>query len=108
MDEKNLCPRLIDYIVLIGRRVNSRLQPHGAPHFMTPKLCKNETTNNAYFKCKSSNTGGVSNPELLRRYPSKNHKDFQLPTDVTYFCQPEGCITIGKYFLNTFYIKNYY
>uniref|UniRef100_A0A915DLY4 UDENN domain-containing protein n=1 Tax=Ditylenchus dipsaci TaxID=166011 RepID=A0A915DLY4_9BILA len=43
----------------------------------------------------SSSKGGVCHPELQRRYPSENHKDFELPTDVTYFCQPEGCVTIG-------------
>ncbi|EJW70223.1 hypothetical protein WUBG_18871, partial [Wuchereria bancrofti] len=32
-------------------------------------------------------------PELLRRYPNDDHKDFFLPSDVTVFCQPEGCIT---------------
>lgn len=97
MDEKSLCPRLIDFIALVGRRANARLQPHGAPYFMTPKTGDiNGDVNNLYLKRQSSNAGGVSNPELLRRYPSENHKDFQLPTDVTFFCQPEGCITIGN------------
>lgn len=35
----------------------------------------------------------VQNPELLRRYPPEDHKDFILPGDVTYFCQPEACLT---------------
>ena len=34
-------------------------------------------------------------PELLRRYPLEDHHDFQLPLDVVYFCQPEGCISVG-------------
>lgn len=34
----------------------------------------------------------VQLPELLRRYPPDDHKDFPLPPDVVYFCQPEGCI----------------
>uniref|UniRef100_A0A915A4P3 MAP kinase-activating death domain protein n=1 Tax=Parascaris univalens TaxID=6257 RepID=A0A915A4P3_PARUN len=78
MDEKGkeLCPRLIDYLVIVGRRCwvsrNSQLSFDGAS---------------------SSNT--VTNPELLRRYPTDDHKDFYLPNDVTVFCQPEGCLTKG-------------
>lgn len=34
-------------------------------------------------------------PELLRRYPVEDHKDFPLPLDMVYFCQPEGCSSMG-------------
>lgn len=34
-------------------------------------------------------------PELLRRYPVEDHKDFPLPLDMVYFCQPEGCTSVG-------------
>ena len=34
-------------------------------------------------------------PELLRRYPMKDHQDFPLPPDVVFFCQPEGCYSVG-------------
>lgn len=34
-------------------------------------------------------------PELLRRYPTDDHKDFPLPLDMVYFCQPEGCVSVG-------------
>ncbi|KAJ7370994.1 DEATH domain [Desmophyllum pertusum] len=37
-------------------------------------------------------------PELLRRFPQKDHKDFVLPGDVVFFCQPEGCSTMSKKF----------
>lgn len=37
-------------------------------------------------------TQSVQMPQLLRRYPPENHKDFPLPPDVVFFCQPEGCI----------------
>ena len=37
-------------------------------------------------------------PELLRRFPHKDHKDFALPGDVVFFCQPEGCSTVSKKF----------
>lgn len=34
-------------------------------------------------------------PELLRRYPPSDHSDFPLPLDMVYFCQPEGCTSVG-------------
>lgn len=34
-------------------------------------------------------------PELLRRYPTNDHKDFPMPLDMVYFCQPEGCSSVG-------------
>lgn len=34
-------------------------------------------------------------PELLRRYPPSDHADFPLPLDMVYFCQPEGCVSVG-------------
>uniref|UniRef100_A0A914E0Z3 MAP kinase-activating death domain protein n=1 Tax=Acrobeloides nanus TaxID=290746 RepID=A0A914E0Z3_9BILA len=89
MDEKGkeLCPRLIDFLVIVGRRSASKLQ-------------KNSTGTNAssinLANKHRSGREGVANPEILRRYPTDNHKDFKLPTDVTFFCQPEGCITIGS------------
>ncbi|VDD80370.1 unnamed protein product [Mesocestoides corti] len=58
---KKPSPRLIDYVVFVGKRHPSR---HGQP---------------------------VSQPELLRVYPPQNHDDFALPSDVIFFCQPEGC-----------------
>lgn len=61
---KYICPRLVDYIAIVGAR-----QP-SASH-------------------------SVHIPELLRRYPSEDHKDFPLPPDVVFFCQPEGCISVG-------------
>ena len=39
-------------------------------------------------------------PELLRRYPLVDHKDFPLPIDVIFFCQPEGCISVGPKHMN--------
>jgi hypothetical protein len=82
MDDKELCPRLIDYLVIVGRRHPTR----GAS---ISDVGSTQSTS-------SSTTTTVTNPELLRRYPINDHKDFLLPTDVTVFCQPEGCITIGN------------
>ena len=58
-------PRLVDYLIIVGCR-----QP-------------NE------YNCVTQT------PELLRRYPLEDHKDFALPPDVIFFCQPEGCINIS-------------
>lgn len=32
---------------------------------------------------------------MLRRYPPSDHADFPLPLDMVYFCQPEGCTSVG-------------
>ncbi|XP_076450770.1 MAP kinase-activating death domain protein-like [Babylonia areolata] len=62
---KFFCPRLLDYLVIAGSR-----HPN-------------------------SNNHVSQTPELLRRYPLEDHKDFALPNDVIFFCQPEGCISVG-------------
>lgn len=64
IQKKSLCPRLVDYLAIVGVR-------------------------------QTSGGGGVQNPELLCRYPPDDHKDFPLPLDMVYFCQPEGCISVG-------------
>lgn len=58
-------PRLVDYVIIVGCR-----HPNKYNHI-------------------------TQTPELLRRYPLEDHKDFALPPDVIFFCQPEGCINIG-------------
>ncbi|VDK43494.1 unnamed protein product, partial [Gongylonema pulchrum] len=79
MDDKGreLCPRLIDYLVIVGRRRGRFLSQASID------------------VASSSSSHTVTAPELLRRYPTDDHKDFYLPTDVTVFCQPEGCVTKG-------------
>ncbi|CAG5118060.1 unnamed protein product, partial [Candidula unifasciata] len=62
---KYFCPRLLDYLVIAGCR-----SPNGSNHVS-------------------------QTPELLRRYPLEDHQDFPLPNDVIFFCQPEGCISVG-------------
>ena len=64
-ERRSICPRLIDYLVVVGTRAPSLHQ------------------------------SSVQPPELLRRYPPDEHKDFPLPLDVVCFCQPEGCVTVG-------------
>lgn len=63
--KKFFCPRLLDYIVIVGSRHHN------------------------------NNNNVAQTPELLRRYPLEDHADFPLPTDVIFFCQPEGCISVG-------------
>ncbi|CAH1785563.1 unnamed protein product [Owenia fusiformis] len=65
MEENVLCPRLLDYVVFVGSKEPSK------------------------------NNTAAQTPELLRRYPVEDHKDFALPPDVVFFCQPEGCINVG-------------
>ncbi|XP_018576848.1 MAP kinase-activating death domain protein isoform X6 [Anoplophora glabripennis] len=65
-----LCPRLIDYLTIVGaRHSNNPSRQNTSPH--------------------------IQAPELLRRYPVQDHKDFPLPLDMVYFCQPEGCSSVG-------------
>ncbi|XP_011142134.1 MAP kinase-activating death domain protein isoform X4 [Harpegnathos saltator] len=65
IQKKYLCPRLVDYLAIVGARL--------PPASRQP----------------------VQVPELLRRYPVEDHKDFPLPLDMVYFCQPEGCSSMG-------------
>ncbi|KRY91174.1 MAP kinase-activating death domain protein, partial [Trichinella pseudospiralis] len=79
----NICPRLIDYLVIVGsreanfshaRKTSSFSQASDSerPYILAHTVCTNRS-------------------ELLRRYPSLNHEDFVLPPDVVHFCQPDGC-----------------
>ncbi|XP_043268147.1 MAP kinase-activating death domain protein isoform X4 [Venturia canescens] len=65
IQKKFLCPRLMDYLAIVGARPS--------PGSRQP----------------------VQVPELLRRYPVEDHKDFPMPLDMVYFCQPEGCSSVG-------------
>lgn len=66
---KYFCPRLLDYIILVGPRAakssDGRVSPELGSHHRIP--------------------------HLLRRFPCSEHSDFPLPPDVVIFCQPEGC-----------------
>uniref|UniRef100_A0A6B2EDK4 MAP kinase-activating death domain protein n=1 Tax=Phlebotomus kandelakii TaxID=1109342 RepID=A0A6B2EDK4_9DIPT len=66
-----LCPRLIDYLAIVGARVS------------------------AVPRAGNTSNPPVQIPELLRRYPPSDHADFPLPLDMVYFCQPEGCVSVG-------------
>ncbi|XP_023247845.1 MAP kinase-activating death domain protein [Copidosoma floridanum] len=66
VQKKFLCPRLVDYLAIVGTR--------------SPPTTTRQS---------------IQVPELLRRYPLEDHKDFPLPLDMVYFCQPEGCSSAG-------------
>ncbi|CAH8543491.1 unnamed protein product [Schistosoma rodhaini] len=63
-DHLSYCPRLVDYLVFVGREGHSYSE---------------EVYNQI--------------PSILKCYPLLKHKDFVLPNDVVYFCQPEGCLS---------------
>nr|XP_023015235.1 MAP kinase-activating death domain protein [Leptinotarsa decemlineata] len=65
-----LCPRLIDYLTIVGTRFSNN-------------------------PSKQLTNPPIQAPELLRRYPIQDHKDFPMPLDMVYFCQPEGCSFVG-------------
>ncbi|KAJ8976032.1 hypothetical protein NQ317_003573 [Molorchus minor] len=69
-EKQFLCPRLIDYLTIVGARYSNNFSKQNTnPH--------------------------IQAPELLRRYPIQDHKDFPMPLDMVYFCQPEGCSSVG-------------
>ncbi|XP_055913086.1 MAP kinase-activating death domain protein isoform X11 [Eupeodes corollae] len=68
----SLCPRLVDYLAIVGARTSPP----------TRTIAGNKTP-------------PVQMPELLRRYPPSDHADFPLPLDMVFFCQPEGCTSVG-------------
>lgn len=70
----HFCPRLVDYIAVVGSR-------YAAAAAASAEI----NSINSYA------SSSIQVPELLRRYPPSDHKDFPLPPDIVFFCQPEGC-----------------
>ena len=98
--KKYFCPRLIDYLAIVGSRRppgssrSPKAPPPGpsgggaAPAPAAPPLAPADG---------ASPSQPVSvTPELLRRYPIDDHADFPLPLDMVYFCQPEGCLSLSN------------
>ncbi|KRX75297.1 MAP kinase-activating death domain protein [Trichinella sp. T6] len=79
----NICPRLIDYLVIVGSREANFSQAR--------KTCSFSQASDSERPYISAHTFCTNRSELLRRYPSSNHDDFVLPPDVVHFCQPDGC-----------------
>lgn len=88
---KYFCPRLIDYIIIVGCKDAKKFVNND-----TQVITNNSNTGGGGDGISNSNSNikllnDIQMPELLRRYPLNDHSDFKLPQDVTYFCQPEGC-----------------
>ena len=82
--KKYFCPRLIDFIIIVGCK-----EPATPAQLIAKHLSQISPTSDA------GATQPSQQPELLRRYPLADHNDFMLPQDVVYFCQPEGCSNIN-------------
>ncbi|XP_021700967.1 MAP kinase-activating death domain protein isoform X4 [Aedes aegypti] len=87
----SLCPRLIDYLAIVGARsaVVTRPSAGNAPAGGTG------SAPGGMHGAGPNSAPPVQIPELLRRYPPTDHADFPLPLDMVYFCQPEGCVSVG-------------
>uniref|UniRef100_A0A5S6Q1S7 MAP kinase-activating death domain protein n=1 Tax=Trichuris muris TaxID=70415 RepID=A0A5S6Q1S7_TRIMR len=85
MNEKrmDLCPRLIDYLVIVGSR---EMVVHPAS-----EEGRLDSPVSLDIQGMFSNQTSTNRSELLRRYPSCSHEDFVLPSDVVSFCQPDSC-----------------
>ena len=102
---KYFCPRLVDYIAIVGARKYNGGETSNATTSNTSgghiSSSSNVNTGTGYTAAISGTSSGstsssysVQMPELLRRYPPEDHKDFPLPPDVVFFCQPEGCFFV--------------
>ena len=100
--KKYFCPRLIDYLAIVGSRRPVGRSSKGPPP--PPSQPPDGSTSLPPPPGPSGPSGlpqhqsgpSVAAPELLRRYPIDDHADFPLPLDMVYFCQPEGCLSLGN------------
>ncbi|XP_025417158.1 MAP kinase-activating death domain protein isoform X2 [Sipha flava] len=92
-ESQYFCPRLIDYLAIVGAHPNSSKRR---------SLYELQNCNEEYSSGISSTSVNnddnffIQNPDLLRRYPADDHKDFILPETMSYFCQPEGCVSFRR------------
>lgn len=95
---QSLCPRLIDYLAIVGSRSSNITRP-GTGHTHNPavQVCSRLQFNltNRLIWVRINFKSSKQIPELLRRYPPYDHADFPMPLDMVYFCQPEGCVNVG-------------
>ena len=98
------CPRLVDYIAIVGaRKCNGGDTSNASTTSMSGHISSSSNVNSGTGHTaaigttpsgSTSSSYSVQMPELLRRYPPEDHKDFPLPPDVVFFCQPEGCFFV--------------
>lgn len=93
--KKYFCPRLIDYLAIVGSRRPAG--PSRSPRAPPPPSAGGAVppTPAPPPDAPSGQPASVT-PELLRRYPIDDHADFPLPLDMVYFCQPEGCLSLSN------------
>lgn len=96
------CPRLIDFVIIVGCKEPATPAQLLAKHLQYQRQQAQNPENVGDIGSSMVDLGGTRAhpqlsqlPELLRRYPLDDHKDFMLPQDVTFFCQPEGCTNIN-------------
>lgn len=104
------CPRLIDFVIIVGCKEPATPAQLLAKHLQYQQQHQQQLSGGCghVLSTQDNNTSSMVDlggtrahpqlsqlPELLRRYPLDDHKDFMLPQDVTYFCQPEGCNNIN-------------
>lgn len=93
--KKYFCPRLIDYLAIVGSRRPASYST-GSRSKAPPPSGPIGSTNPLSGTAVHGGAGHAVTPELLRRYPIDDHADFPLPLDMVYFCQPEGCLSLGN------------
>ncbi|CAJ0916891.1 unnamed protein product [Ranitomeya imitator] len=86
--KKKQCPRLLDYLVIIGASANF------SAFLLSPLSARAVQTQQSPLQPSSDSV--AQTPELLRRYPLEDHPEFPLPPDVVFFCQPEGCLSVRQ------------
>nr|XP_029717400.1 MAP kinase-activating death domain protein-like isoform X4 [Aedes albopictus] len=92
----SLCPRLIDYLAIVGARSAVVTTRQSAGGNATSAGVAGAGCGPGGMHATGPNSAPpVQIPELLRRYPPTDHADFPLPLDMVYFCQPEGCVSVG-------------
>ncbi|XP_055600915.1 MAP kinase-activating death domain protein isoform X2 [Uranotaenia lowii] len=92
----SLCPRLIDYLAIVGARSAVVSRPGGGGGGGNgPGGAGGHHPGGGGGPAAHNAPPPVQIPELLRRYPPTDHTDFPLPLDMVYFCQPEGCVSVG-------------
>lgn len=110
--KKYFCPRLIDYLAIVGSRRpvsfsggsrSNKIPPPGTPTSGGGGATGINQTQQQHHHQQPAGLQGAPTgqaisvtPELLRRYPIDDHADFPLPLDMVYFCQPEGCLSLGN------------
>lgn len=94
--KKYFCPRLIDYLAIVGSRrpPSSSRSPKAPPTAPSGGAASGAALPPADAAPPSQPVSVT--PELLRRYPIDDHADFPLPLDMVYFCQPEGCLSLSN------------